>query len=94
MDDSNSIQIFLYDRSCSLFNIVEIFSFGSCVQGVKTIQGTKTFLKTLENDARVHIALFFNWNIKDLGTMLYQGSIHYPVGKLVQELSVRNTCKI
>jgi hypothetical protein len=41
-------------------------------------------LKKLENDARVHIiALFFNWNIKDLGTMLYQCSIHYPVGKLV-----------
>jgi hypothetical protein len=50
----------IYDRSCSLFNILEIFSFGSCVQGVKTIQGTKTFLKTLENDARVHIALFLN----------------------------------
>jgi hypothetical protein len=50
----------IYDRSCSLFNILDIFSFGSCVQGVKTIQGTKTFLKTLENDACVHIALFFN----------------------------------
>ena len=43
----------IYDRSCSLFNTLEIFSFGSCEQGVKTIQGTKTFLKTLENDARV-----------------------------------------
>jgi hypothetical protein len=27
------------------------------------------------------LTLFFN--TKDLGTMLYQGSIHYPVGKLV-----------
>jgi hypothetical protein len=41
--------------------VLEIFPFGSCVLGVKTIQGTKTFLKKLENDARVHIiALFFN----------------------------------
>ena len=39
------------------------FHLDQCVQGVKTIQGTKTCLKTLENDARVHIAhiaLFFN----------------------------------
>ena len=32
--------------------ILEIFSFGPCEQGVKTIKVTKTFLKTLENDAR------------------------------------------
>jgi hypothetical protein len=47
----------IYDRSCSLFNILEIFSFGPCEYGVKTILRTKTFLKTLQNDARVHIAL-------------------------------------
>jgi hypothetical protein len=46
----------IYDRSCSLFNILEIyFPFGSCEQGVKTIKAEKKVLKTLENDARVHI---------------------------------------
>jgi hypothetical protein len=49
--------LLIYDRSCSLFNILEIFSFGPCEQGVKAIKGAKTFLKTLENDACVHIAL-------------------------------------
>jgi hypothetical protein len=36
--------LLIYDRSCSLFNILEIFSFGPCEQGVKTIKGIKTFL--------------------------------------------------
>jgi hypothetical protein len=39
------------------YSILEIFSFGPCEQRGKTIKGTKTFLKTLENDARVHMAL-------------------------------------
>jgi hypothetical protein len=35
----------IYDRSCCLFNILEIFSFGSCQQGVKTIKGKRRFWK-------------------------------------------------
>jgi hypothetical protein len=45
--------LLIYDRSCSLFNILDIFSFGPCEQGVKAIKGTKTFLKTLEKTTPV-----------------------------------------
>ena len=33
--------LLIYDRSCSLFYTLEIFSFGPCVQGVKTIKRDK-----------------------------------------------------
>ena len=48
----------IYDRSCIVYliNILEIFYFGSCDSRDKN-----RFLKTLENDARVHIT--FDWLI-------------------------------
>ena len=46
----------IYDRSCSLFDILEIFSFDRVNRASRRLKGQKKFLKTLENDARVHIA--------------------------------------
>ena len=75
----------IYDRSCSLFNTLEIFSFGPCEQGVKTIKWTKTFLKTLENDARVHahslIAVLRNWEqFKICSVFFYTSCSLYQAG--------------
>ena len=44
-------------QKLELIQYIENISLGPCKQGVKTIKEMKTFLKTLGNDARVHIAL-------------------------------------